>query len=126
MRCHPFSCANFRLVPTRRAALLAVTLFGAVSIGAPPQKTKNIIFVMTDGLRWQDLFNGAEESLITKENGVSDVPGLRKVYWRDTSEPPRAVLIPFMCGVIAKRAQASGNRNLDPAPSATTALSFAI
>jgi hypothetical protein len=35
---------------------------------------------MTDGLRWQEVFSGAEAILMTKENGgVSDAEGLTQV-----------------------------------------------
>ncbi len=67
---------------------------------------------MTDGLRWQEVFNGAEESLMTKENGgVSDVPGLKKTYWRDTPEARRSALMPFVWSVMSKNGQLYGNRN---------------
>ena len=107
---------------TRRAALL--TILVAASSAAQPQKTKNIIFVMTDGLRWQEVFNGADETLMTKENGVSDVPGLRKAYWRDTPEARRAALMPFLWSVISKRGQIYGNRNQGSDAHVTNGLNF--
>ena len=43
---------------------------------------------MTDGLRWQEVFDGAEETLITAENGdIKDLLALgmlKKDFWRDT------------------------------------------
>jgi hypothetical protein len=104
--------------------LLAITSFVAVSNAAPPQKTKNIIFVMTDGLRWQEVFNGADESLMTKENGVSDIEGLKKVYWRDTPAARRAALMPFVWSAISKRGQIYGNRNQGSDAYVTNGLNF--
>jgi hypothetical protein len=100
------------LKSAQRAIVLAATIaFFAAVVTAQP-KTKNIIFVMTDGLRWQEVFNGAEESLMTKENGgVSDVAGLKKTYWRDTPEARRAALLPFVWSVMSKNGQIYGNRN---------------
>ncbi|MFI5094784.1 MAG: AP protein, partial [Candidatus Acidiferrales bacterium] len=54
---------------------IALTIFAAVSCAASPlcaqapadHKTEHIIFVMTDGLRWQEVFSGAEESLMNKK-----------------------------------------------------------
>jgi hypothetical protein len=110
-------------VPTRRIALLAFAI--AASSAALPQKTKNIIFVMTDGLRWQEVFSGAEESLISKENGgVADVAGLRKAYWRDTPDARRAALMPFVWSVISKRGQIYGNRNRGSDAYVTNGLNF--
>ena len=68
---------------------------------------------MTDGLRWQELFSGAEESLITKKDGgVANVTALKKSYWRATSEERRLALMPFLWSVIVKRGQIFGNRQL--------------
>ena len=41
-------------------------------------KTQNVFLIISDGLRWQEVFCGAEEALINKENGgVADTNGLR-------------------------------------------------
>ncbi|HEY2821328.1 MAG TPA: hypothetical protein VGJ06_09830 [Candidatus Acidoferrum sp.] len=75
-------------------------------------KTQHIIFVMTDGLRWQEVFNGAEESLMNKKNGkVKNEAALKKTYWRDTSEERRETLMPFLWQVVAKQGQIFGNRD---------------
>lgn len=89
------------------------------------RKTRNIIFVMTDGLRWQEVFGGAEESLMTKENGaVSDVERLRKEYWRETSEARREALMPFLWTTIAKQGQIYGNRNAGSEAYVTNGFNF--
>jgi hypothetical protein len=112
-------------VPTRRVVSLAATLAIAVSSAAPPQKTKNLIFVMTDGLRWQEVFNGAEQALMTKESGgLQDVAGLKKTYWRDTVDARRAALMPFLWSVISKRGQIYGNRALGSDAYVTNGLNF--
>jgi hypothetical protein len=68
---------------------------------------------MTDGLRWQEVFSGAEENLMNKQNGkVTDVAALKKSYWRTTPADRRLALMPFLWNVIAKRGQIFGNRQL--------------
>src|SRR6267154_1671145 len=100
------------LKSAQRAIVLALTIAFFAAVAPAQPKTKNIIFVMTDGLRWQEVFNGAEESLMTKENGgVSDIPGLKKAYWRDTPEARRSALMPFVWSVMSKNGQIYGNRN---------------
>lgn len=77
----------------------------------------NLIFVTWDGFRWQELFGGAEEALISKEwGGVTDVPGLRASFWRDTPEERRQVLLPFVWGTLAKQGQIFG----DPSKGSTS------
>jgi hypothetical protein len=82
----------------------------AAKIADQPQR-ENVIFVMTDGLRWQEVFNGADVALMTKENGkVTDPAALKAEYWRDSAEERRAALMPFLWNVLAKDGQIYGNR----------------
>jgi hypothetical protein len=74
-------------------------------------KTQHVIFVMTDGLRWQEVFTGAEDSLMNKQNGkVADVAALKKAYWRDDAGARREALMPFVWQVMAKQGQVFGDR----------------
>ena len=92
---------------------------------AQPAKTKNVIFVMTDGLRWQEVFAGADASLMNKEDGsVKDVPALQKVYWRESGQARREVLMPFLWSVIARRGQIYGNRLLGSEAFVTNGRNF--
>ncbi|MBI3475850.1 MAG: alkaline phosphatase family protein [Acidobacteria bacterium] len=99
---------------TRCIATLVLTVFCAVAGSAQSTEvraTQNIIMVMTDGLRWQEVFRGAEASLITKQNKVKDAAALKKAYWRDTPEARREALMPFLWRTIAKQGQIYGNRD---------------
>jgi hypothetical protein len=102
------------------ARCLTATLFFVLCTLASPlrsqvsldHKTQRIIFVMTDGLRWQEVFAGAEASLMNKKNGkVQDEAALKKAYWRDDLEARREALMPFLWQVIAKQGQLFGNRD---------------
>ena len=80
---------------------------------------------MTDGLRWQEVFSGAESILMNKENGaVSDEAALRKAYWRDTPEARRVALMPFLWTVIAKQGQIYGHRSAGSDAYVTNGLNF--
>jgi len=84
----------------------------------PPWQTEaadNLVFVTWDGFRWQELFGGADETLLNKDvGGVPDVPGLRSAFWRDSSHERRELLLPFFWGVVARQGQVFG----DPARNA--------
>lgn len=98
----------------RFASLFALLLFftGALAEAAEPQpKTQNVIFVMTDGLRWQEVFRGADPALMNKESGVSNVEELKRLFWRDTPEARREVLMPFLWQTVGKNGQVLGNRD---------------
>lgn len=81
-------------------------------LDSPELKTRSVFIVMMDGTRWQEVFTGAEEALITKEAGkVENVPALRARYWRDTPEERRALLMPFLWNTIAVHGQVFGNQH---------------
>lgn len=75
-------------------------------------KTKNVVLVTMDGFRWQEMFGGADERLISHElGGVSNTNELREKFWRDTPEARRETLLPFFWNIVAKQGQLFGNTN---------------
>jgi hypothetical protein len=94
------------------ASMAPVAQSRADSPAAPlSPKTENILFVSTDGLRWQETFGGADEPLMNRgRGGVQNLEQLRKAFWRETPEARREALLPFTWGVIAKEGQIYGNR----------------
>lgn len=91
----------------------------------PVPATRNVVLVTTDGLRWQEVFRGVEESLLNKKNGgVADLNGLRRDFWKDTPEARREALMPFLWGNIARRGQVFGNRDKKSAAHVTNGKNF--
>lgn len=94
------------------ALLVALLNFAPASSRAATHKTENVFLIISDGFRWQEVFTGAEELLLTKENGgVADTNALRKKFWRDTPEARRETLLPFFWKEIATHGQLLGNQN---------------
>lgn len=102
--------------------LLAALLFTG-SLAAQTQ-TKKVILVMTDGLRWQEVFQGIDPALLNKESGVPDVAAMRKAYWRDSPEQRRAALLPFLWSEVAKKGQLFGNREAGSEATVTNGKNF--
>ena len=72
--------------------------------GQTGSATRNVVLVTADGVRWQEVFRGAEEKLLNeKDGGVSDVDALRRDFWRATPEARRATLMPFFWSVVARQ-----------------------
>lgn len=72
--------------------------------------TQNVFLLTTDGLRWQEVFGGAEAGLMTKEaGGVKDTNALAKDFWRNSAEARRAALLPFIWSKVAKEGQIWGH-----------------
>src|SRR3954464_9061740 len=92
---------------------------------ADHHRTENVIFVMTDGLRWQELFRGADPTLMDMDKGgVKEVSHLRTQYWRGSeSERPRA-LMPFIWTTVVEHGQIYGNVDLHSAMHVTNGLNF--
>ena len=73
-------------------------------------KTKFLFVVTTDGLRWQEVFGGADSSLLFDRAFVSDIPSCSKQFWAASREARCARLFPFLWGQLAQKGQIYGNR----------------
>lgn len=107
------------LIPNQANRLLLLTVFllgmasvNTLSVGAADRgRTENVILITTDGLRWEEVFSGADPALLNKEaGGVADTNALARKYWRETPEARREALLPFFWNVIAKQGQLYGNQ----------------
>jgi hypothetical protein len=105
------------------AAGLLPLLFAVAAFAA---KTQNVVLIVSDGLRWQEVFTGAEEDLLNDKAGGSWLSDedLRKRYWRTTPGERRAALLPFIWGTVAKQGQIFGNRNLGSDAHVTNGRAF--
>ena len=62
-------------------------------------KTKNVFIVTIDGIRWQEVFNGADTVIINKSRFTSDVNLVRLMYLDSSAEQSRKKLLPFFWNV---------------------------
>jgi hypothetical protein len=103
--------------------LLALLL--AATTHAADLKTQNIFLFTTDGLRWQEVFTGAEKELISQEHGgVKNPEALEKQFWRETPEERRAALLPFFWNKIASEGQLYGNLTKGSSSQITNQMKF--
>ena len=77
-----------------------------------PLKTRTVVLIVSDGLRWQEVFTGADPQLLNEEHGgIWDKPeDLRREFWRDDALERRRALLPFLWGTVAVRGQIFGNQ----------------
>ena len=78
---------------------------------AKGDKDTRLVIITIDGLRWQEVFSGAEENLVSDPKQVRDTELYRKTYWRSTPEERREALMPFVWNTIAKKGILIGNRD---------------
>jgi hypothetical protein len=96
-----------------RARIIAVSvLFLSLNFAGSAQRpeTRNIVIVTLDGLRWQELFRGADPEIACREKYVTDEPLVRSFLHPSETER-RKMLMPFMWKVISAQGQLYGNRN---------------
>lgn len=77
---------------------------------AQEKQTENIIIVTLDGLRWQELFQGADSTILFNKEFTKDQSVVTK-FWNSNSEVRRKELMPFFWNTIGTKGQLYGNRN---------------
>ena len=91
-----------------KALRFAFPLLGLALTSFAQSAGRNVVVVTLDGLRWQEVFGGADETYFKRDaKGVID-PASKK-YAGDSAEARRAALMPFMWNVIAKQGQVFGD-----------------
>ena len=76
------------------------------------QKAENVVLITLDGLRWQELFSGADEELINDEKYTEGIRNTKEAFWAETPEGRREKLMPFMWSYIKDKGSILGNKNL--------------
>jgi len=92
--------------------LLLAGLFITLSINLTAQQynSDNLIFITLDGLRWQEVFYGADSLLVMDTKYAQDPEKLTAQFWHPDPKVRREILMPFFWQVIADQGQLHGNR----------------
>jgi hypothetical protein len=93
---------------------------------AHPLKTRNVVLIVSDGLRWHEIFTGADASLMNREHGGiwAGPVELKRKFWRDDVGERRNALFPFLWNVIAKHGQIFGNQTKGSVARVTNGMAF--
>jgi hypothetical protein len=93
-------------------------------------KTENVIVVMLDGLRWQEVFHGADADLLKTlgpdalGNPKERSAQAQRLYGRESATERRQALMPFLWNTMATQGQIFGNRDLASDSHVTNGLNF--
>lgn len=81
---------------------------------AVPLKTRNVVLIVLDGLRWQEVFTGADATLMNEKYGGSweSEALLAQRFGNPDLQQRREQLMPFLWKVVAKQGQIFGNQKL--------------
>jgi hypothetical protein len=94
--------------------LLLCSLFATAASRLAAAPSHHVLLVTLDGLRWQEVFRGAEAALIDTEHGGVPKNALertRQAYVAATPEEARRKLMPFLWSEVAVKGQLFGNRD---------------
>ena len=114
--------AGARLV----AFVLPVMALGTLGWAQNTKDKARVILVMTDGLRWQEVFRGADESLLVPKRYYDErsVKELREKYLAGTAEERRERLMPFLWKTVIPQGQMYGDRDAHSDASVTNGFNF--
>lgn len=84
-------------------------LLGVITNAQSP----NLVVITLDGTRWQEIYKGADYSLLTDTRFVQDTALMLQQYWHEDENERRKKLMPFFWSVIASKGQLFGNRQFD-------------
>lgn len=96
--------------------VLGLMLLWGISLGHADLVRKdepngeNVFIITLDGYRWQELFSGADPTLISNNKWTSDTTYNKALYWSSDPKQRRERLMPFFWNVVAKQGQLYGNR----------------
>ena len=93
--------------------ILLIFIFGCSNNeinNAKGHNTNNVVLITLDGVRWEEIFSGADPNIINNKKLVSDIIKTNKTYWDDNVDVRRKKLLPFLWGTILNKGQIYGNR----------------
>jgi hypothetical protein len=101
---------NRRSFLSTASAAVATAITAPHFVGASARRTRHIVLVTSDGVRWQDLFTGIDPLLMNEKTaGMGEAASLRESLWKDTPEERRKTLMPFFWTKLAPRGIVLGN-----------------
>lgn len=95
----------------RWSAAIAIATLPAVLPACAPRSADDLVIAVTlDGMRWQEVFGGADSTLLFGPAGrVADTALARERFWRDSPVARRQALMPFVWGKLAHQGQIVGD-----------------
>jgi hypothetical protein len=93
--------------------IVLILLLISLSFSYAQNKTENIVIVTLDGMRWQEVFGGADSVLLKNKNYTKAYKETSKLFWDDDLNERRKKLFPFIWNVIATQGQLYGNRKYE-------------
>lgn len=92
------------------ALLCFILLLVAIVQAQQTLKTKHVFLITLDGLRWQEVFSGADEKLINSKKYSPESVHIMPQFWHEDPLERRRKLMPFLWSTLAEEGRIMGNR----------------
>ncbi len=102
-------------IPSMKKMIVVIVMLVIISNYIHPAsskksiQTENIVIVTLDGMRWQEVFQGADRVLLLNKKYTHD-SSTNENFWRNDTISRRKSLFPFLWSVVANQGQIYGNR----------------
>lgn len=93
-----------------KKVLLLFAIMLLKNTNAQNTNNQNFIIITIDGFRWQEIFSGADPSILNQPQFVSDTGLCSQLFGGSTPVERRQKLLPFFWSVIANQGFIAGNR----------------
>ncbi|HVZ97103.1 MAG TPA: alkaline phosphatase family protein [Chitinophagaceae bacterium] len=107
-----------------KPGLFVIFLFCFLTGKAQLPVAKNVFIVTIDGIRWQEVFEGPDSSIINNARYTNDIDLAKLLYYDSSAKESRKKLLPFFWNVIARKGRLYGNRLLKNRVNVSNAYKF--
>ena len=90
--------------------LILIYTISRGQVPASQYSKQKVVLVTLDGLRWQELFGGAVDSLLQNQKFTKNTKALVDSFYSESPKVARKKLMPWFWTVIAEKGQIYGNR----------------
>ncbi len=73
--------------------------------------TENVILITLDGVRYEEVFQGADRNIINDSTMVKNIEEINDAFWFDDENKRRETLMPFIWSTVKEHGQIYGNKN---------------
>jgi hypothetical protein len=111
------------IMPRLFAPCIVLLAIISAAVSAAERRTENVLLITIDGLRWQEVFGGADGRMMLDKN-AEDFQALNTAFWRETPKERRETLMPFLWKTIATQGQIFGDSENNSFARVTNGLHF--
>lgn len=101
---------NLQLFDMKKQSFFLFIALSFCSFLTAQKQVENVVLVTLDGLRWQELFGGAVDSMMTNPELTKDKEEVMAAFSADSPAVARQKLMPWMWSTVVKEGQLYGNR----------------